>query len=252
MIRFVTFNIRCDYEQDGPNNFCFRQKLILKKLEEKKPDVICFQEVLPHVAAWLKHALKDYYVLGCGRSEDFQDEQMAIAFRPDRFDLISWETFWLSESGRPGSRYDGQSICPRTAAEALLYDREEKEIYRVFNTHLDHVSSDARKRGLGQILDRIEHPKTFPEAGVILAGDFNAEPGWPELSELWGRGKLTDAAAGLGGTFHDYGKLSRLEKIDYVCLAQSLKSAGAERWQDCEDGVYLSDHYPISVEIYRE
>lgn len=252
MIRFVTFNIRCDYEQDGPNNFCFRQKLILKKLEEKKPDVICFQEVLPHVAAWLKHALKDYYVLGCGRSEDFQDEQMAVAYRTDRFDLISWETFWLSESGRPGSRFDGQSICPRTAAEALLYDREEKEIYRVFNTHLDHVSSDARKRGLGQILDRIEHPKTFPEAGVILAGDFNAEPGWPELSELWGRGKLTDAAAGLGGTFHDYGKLSRLEKIDYVCLAQSLKSAGAERWQDCEDGVYLSDHYPISVEIYRE
>lgn len=252
MIHFVTFNIRCDYEQDGPNNFCFRRERILKKLEEEKPDIICFQEVLPHVAAWLKQELADYYVLGCGRSEDFQDEQMAVAYRPARFDLISWETFWLSDSGRPGSRFEGQSICPRTAAEALLYDREEKEIYRVFNTHLDHVSADARKRGLGQILDRIECPGTFPEAGVILAGDFNAEPDGPELAELWGRGRLTDASEGLGGTFHDYGQLSQPEKIDYICLAEPLHFKEAKRWEDCVDGVYLSDHYPVSVKIYRE
>lgn len=252
MIHFVTFNIRCDYEQDGPNNFCFRRERILKKLEEEKPDIICFQEVLPHVAAWLKQELADYYVLGCGRSEEFLDEQMAVAYRPARFDLISWETFWLSDSGRPGSRFEGQSICPRTAAEALLYDREEKEIYRVFNTHLDHVSGDARKRGLGQILDRIECPGTFPEAGVILAGDFNAEPDGPELAELWGRGRLTDASEGLGGTFHDYGQLSQPEKIDYICLAEPLHFKEAKRWEDCVDGVYLSDHYPVSVKIYRE
>lgn len=252
MIHFVTFNIRCDYEQDGPNNFCFRRERILKKLEEEKPDIICFQEVLPHVAAWLKQELADYYVLGCGRSEDFQDEQMAVAYRPARFDLISWETFWLSDSGRPGSRFEGQSICPRTAAEALLYDREEKEIYQVINTHLDHVSADARKRGLGQILDRIECPGTFPEAGVILAGDFNAEPDGPELAELWGRGRLTDASEGLGGTFHDYGQLSQPEKIDYICLAEPLHFKEAKRWEDCVDGVYLSDHYPVSVKIYRE
>lgn len=252
MIRFVTFNIRCDYQQDGNNNFCYRKDMIRKKLEEEKPDIVCFQEVLPHVASWLKQELKDYYVLGCGRSSDLQDEQMAVAYRFERFDLIFWETFWLSASGRPGSRYRKQSICPRTAAEVVLYDREEKEIYRVFNTHLDHVSGEARKRGLGKILDRIEHLKTFPEAGVILAGDFNTEPDSSELAELWERGEMTDAAKGLGGTFHDYGRLPHPEKIDYVCFASPLKSAGAEYWQDCKDGVYLSDHYPISVEIYRE
>lgn len=252
MIRFVTFNIRCDYEQDGANNFCFRKKLIKEKIEREKPDIICFQEVLPHVSLWLKSELKGYYVLGCGRSQDFQDEQMAVAYRLDRFDLIFWETFWLSASGRPGSRYRSQSICPRTAAEAVLYDREEKEMYRVFNTHLDHVSGEARKRGLGKILDRIQRPKIFPEAGVILAGDFNAGPDWPELADLWERGKLTDAAGELGGTFHDYGRRPHPEKIDYICLSGSLKAAGARRWEECVNGVYLSDHYPISVEIYRE
>lgn len=252
MIRFVTFNIRCDYEQDGPNNFCFRRELIRKKLEEEKPDVICFQEVLPHVAAWLKSELKEYYVLGCGRSGDFQDEQMAVAYRRERFDLIFWETFWLSESGCPGSRFDDQSICPRTAAEAILYDRDNQELYRIFNTHLDHLSGEARRRGLGLILDRIKHPGMFPQAGVILAGDFNAAPDAPELGALWERGELFDAAEGLGGTFHDYGQMPCPEKIDYVCLAAPLRSESAECWKDCVDGVYLSDHYPISVEIYRE
>ena len=47
MLKLVTFNIRCDYDQDGANSFRFRKPVILKKLAEEKPDVICFQEVLP-------------------------------------------------------------------------------------------------------------------------------------------------------------------------------------------------------------
>ena len=70
MLKLVTFNIRCDYDQDGANSFRFRKPVILKKLAEEKPDVICFQEVLPHVAAWLKENLTEYTVIGCGRSEE--------------------------------------------------------------------------------------------------------------------------------------------------------------------------------------
>ncbi len=56
-MRFVTFNLRCDYQQDGINCFCYRQPLILRAVAEEKPDVICFQEVLPHMADWLKESL---------------------------------------------------------------------------------------------------------------------------------------------------------------------------------------------------
>ena len=68
-MKFVTFNIRCDYGQDGENCFSNRKPLILKKLRQEQPDIICFQEVLPHVAAWLKENLAEYWVLRCGRSE---------------------------------------------------------------------------------------------------------------------------------------------------------------------------------------
>ncbi len=250
MIRFVTFNIRCDFDQDGENSFRFRQGAVREKIEAEKPDVICFQEVLPHVAAWLKETLRDYCVLGCGRSRNFDDEQMTVAFRWERFDLLAWETYWLSASGRPGSRFRGQSTCPRTAAEAVLWDREEKALYRVVNTHLDHVSADARARGLAVILKRLSEPRVFPKARAILAGDFNAEPDAPELAALWDEGGMIDAAADAGGTFHDYGKLARPEKIDYVCLSPGLKAQNAVCWKDETKGVFLSDHYPICVEIY--
>ena len=54
-MKFVTFNIRCDFGQDGANNFIYRRPLILEKIRQEKPDIIGFQEVLPHVAAWLNN-----------------------------------------------------------------------------------------------------------------------------------------------------------------------------------------------------
>ena len=75
-MKLVTFNIRCDWGGDGNNNFCFRKPLILEKLRAEAPDAVCFQEVLPHVAAWLKEALEGYNVIGCGRTEALDDEQM--------------------------------------------------------------------------------------------------------------------------------------------------------------------------------
>ena len=148
-MKVVTFNIRCDYGQDGENNFCFRRPLILEKLRREQPDLICFQEVLPHVAAWLKGELADYYVIGCGRSETLEDEQMTVAYRKDRLNLIQMETFWLSDTPNvPGSRYPRQSICPRTAAEALFEDLSDKTVFRLINTHLDHECPEARAQGL--------------------------------------------------------------------------------------------------------
>lgn len=58
-LKIVTFNIRCDYGQDGPNQFCYRSGLVKRKIEAEQPDIICFQEVLPHVVQWLKENLTE-------------------------------------------------------------------------------------------------------------------------------------------------------------------------------------------------
>ena len=87
-MKLVTFNIRCDFGQDGENNFEYRKDLILKKIAQEKPDMICFQEVLPHIAKWLKENLTEYYVIGCGRSRELGDRAgQRRRTRKDRLNL---------------------------------------------------------------------------------------------------------------------------------------------------------------------
>lgn len=249
-MKLVTFNIRCDFDQDGINSFQYRSHLILQKIESEKPDVICFQEVLPHIAQWLKEHLVDYYVIGCGRDENLEDEQETIAYRKQSMDLLGMETYWLSLTPyEPGSRYKEQSICPRVCTDAVFMDLETKTIIRVVNIHLDHEGEEARILGIRQILEKLSSSKSFPHAKVILAGDFNALPNAEEIQEIKECGKFKDVTTKIEGSFHDYGRLLDPEKIDYIFIEKQLTCTSVERWMDVEKGIYLSDHYPICANI---
>lgn len=253
MIKLATFNIRCDYNQDGINCFSNRKPLIIKKIIQEQPHVICFQEVLPHVAVWLKENLTDYYIIGCGRSSSLEDEQTSIAYQKGKYNLISMETFWLSETPlQPGSRYPQQSICPRACTEAVLQNLQTKELFRIINIHLDHEGTKARLLGLGQIFQKLKAEKGFHDISVILAGDFNAFPDSEEMQIMKEYPRFRDMTELAGGTFHDYGNLSEPEKIDYIYAEDKLCSCGIEKWMDCSEGVYLSDHYPLCVEMYTK
>ena len=249
-MKFVTFNLRCDHQQDGPNCFQFRQPLILRVIGQEKPDVICFQEVLPHMAAWLKKSLPDYYIVGCGRGERLDGEQMTVAFRKEDYQLLEMHTFWLSETPSvPGSRYPDQSSCPRTCTDAVLMEEKTGRVFRVLNTHLDHVGKEARRRGLLQILRHAEAPGLFPDVPRILAGDLNADPAAEEMAPLSKEPGWVNVSLQVGITYHGYGKTDSPEQIDYIVLGGPLRCAGIQKWTHQENGVYLSDHYPLCAEI---
>ena len=167
--------------------------------------MICFQEVLPHVAAWLKENLTEYTVIGCGRSETLEDEQMTVAFRTKRLNLINMETFWLSPTPYvPASRYEEQSICPRVCTEVVLEDLQEKKVFRLCDIHLDHLGVQARTMGLSQILKKMDDAVLFANAPVILAGDFNAEPDGEEFAVIRERKDYVNYTEGIGITYHGY------------------------------------------------
>lgn len=251
-MKFVTYNLRCDRQQDGENRFSCRQPLILRTIAREKPDVICFQEVEPHMAAWLKKNLTDYYAVGCGRSEKLDGEQMTVAFRSDRYQLLEMRTIWLSETPMvPGSRYPDSS-CPRTCTEAVLLEEESGQVFRVLNTHLDHRGKEARERGLQQLLRHAEQAELFPDAPMILAGDFNAEPDSEELRPLREDPSLTDVTKHIGITYHGYGKAEDPSQIDYIVLRGPVRCLDVKKWTDEENGVFLSDHYPVCAEIAWE
>lgn len=250
-MKIVTFNIRYDRADDKENNFCFRKPLILEKLAREAPDLICFQEVLPHVAAWLKEALADYYVIGCPRGEKLDDEQAAIAYRKDRLNLIQMETYWLSETPCvPGSRYPDQSICPRLCTEALFQELATGQLLRVANTHLDHESPGAREKGLRQILEKLDRAALFPEAPVIITGDMNAEPSAPEMAAVK-EYSFTNAAENIGITYHGFMRTDSPCCIDYI-LVKGFVCEKLEKWTDVKSGVFLSDHYPVCAVLRGE
>ena len=251
-LKIVTFNIRCDYGQDGENQFCYRKDLIKNKIEKEHPDIICFQEVLPHVAKWLKDNLTDYYVVGCGREKELDGEQMTVAVEKTRFQMISMETYWMSPDPHvPGRRYEEQSMCPRTCTELILQEETEKKVFRLINTHLDHIGAEARKLGLEQIVNKIKTEKFLPDLPVILAGDFNVEPDGKELDVLK-QEACQNLADGIGITYHGFGGSEPEQSIDYIYLFPngrkdefSLKKL--EKWEEKMGNVWLSDHYPVSV-----
>lgn len=248
-MKVVSFNIRCDFNQDGENNFCFRKPLILERIRREKAEILCFQEVLPHVAAWLKEALPEYYVIGCGRSETLEDEQTAIAYRRDRINLIEMETYWISETPyMPASRYPDQSICPRVCTEALFEDFSTKQVFRVANTHLDHEGAGARERGLRQVFEKLAQARLFPQAPVIITGDMNAEPDSREMAVIKEYPEYTNVTEHVGITYHGYRRAENPCCIDYI-VTKGFICEKVEKWEDEKEGVFLSDHYPVCAEL---
>ena len=254
-MKIVTFNLRVDSPLDKENRFRNRKGLILEKIDTEKPDVIGFQEMTPPMREFLKKHLTDYTFVGRSRSGDFTGEHMDIAFLKDKYDLFGLDSFWLSPTPYiPDSRYEVQSEYPRITTVAVLCRIEDKKIFRVLNTHLDHEGDPARVLGINQILSYIKEQNAKIELPFFLMGDFNARPESetimacnnakdPELCEL---------TAGIEGvTFHNYGNVSENFKIDYIFCDKKTAENNytVEKWEDNSFGLWLSDHYPLCCDI---
>jgi len=106
---------------------------------------------------------------------------------------------------------------------------------RVFATHLDHRADPAVRRTqvaeMLAILDRRPGPE-------VLTGDFNAEPGAPELGPLWTR--LTDADPGA----YTYPAVEPVKRIDFVTVSRDVAVREAHA-----PATTASDHRPVVARL---
>ncbi len=252
-IKVFSYNILTDGGGDGPTCFKKRGGVMKACFPKYEADIIGFQETMPWVREWLIQNFPEYEICGLGRGADLQGESNLIAFRRDRFDLVSLDQFWLSDTPRvPGSRFHSdQSGCPRICMAAMLREKESGKCFRYYNTHLDHRGEIARAQGMTMILNRMAEDYAVMPLPVILTGDLNAEPGSAacrSLEEFKGCGApITDASAQAGMTFHDFKKDWEGMKIDYVYTNLPYDPASAVLADDEVDGLTLSDHYPVGA-----
>lgn len=239
-LRLLTFNIRYDVAHDGPNRWPHRKHLALDLVRRVGPDIVGFQEVLPHQRWDLEQGLTDYRLVGRGRETDAGGEQCAVGFRPE-IELLECETFWLSPTPeQPGSvGWDAMltRICTRTR---LLYQGQE---ISVFNAHFDHHGQTAPGHSAAMLLQRmrgLDHP-------YVLMGDFNSTPGSEALRIL--RTVLRDSYAELhgddsAGTYHEYGTLGRPTRIDYLMMSPHWEILECQILSQ-QAGPFPSDHFPV-------
>ncbi len=255
-MKFVTFNLRSVWIGDGINGFLHRAGMILDKIDRELPDVICFQEAIPNHAQFLEKHMPDYYLVYNGRDAARRGEGLAIAVRKETVEVLGQDCFWLSPTPNiPGSRYPIQSACPRICQAALLRMKGSDEPFYVYNNHLDHISDSARIQGIGQVLARVQADSEKCRLPVFIAGDFNALPDsetiqYCEHYEPFPLEELTKSCRSLA-TFHNFGKKEGPYQIDYIYAdcETAKRNFTVTPWLDELDGIFLSDHYPILIEI---
>lgn len=251
-VKVMSFNMRCRTEKDGANYFDLRCPKILSMLVMESPDVIGFQEVTEFMFEWLENNLKDYVLVGYGREKGYTGESNPIAYKRDRFYLHGFRQETLSSAPQVvGSRWKGldQSSCPRIYCCAELIDRESKELFAFFNTHLDHKGNQAQVAQTALLCERI----TACGLPFVLTGDFNARPEADAIRMILATKDYlgtNEATSEIGGTFHGFSmeriNEGKMVKIDYIFT--NLPTDPAKSYaiaDDDRDGCFYSDHNAV-------
>jgi endonuclease/exonuclease/phosphatase family metal-dependent hydrolase len=242
-LRIMTWNLLVDRDRDPFEEWEARAPRLASMILGHRPDVLGTQEALPHQLEDLAALLPGYSHFGSGRGGR-QDEASAVFYEDSLVELLEGGTFWLSD--RPeerGSSWPG-SAFPRICTWGRFRPRDGGPAFLVYNTHLDHEGAEARLRGAILIAGRASS-RSLPGEAVFLIGDFNAARGDAPIDFL--ESAYRDASAGLGPSYHDYGKAQPGEAIDHVFYgpssAASLVAASMDKGRP--GGIEPSDHFPL-------
>ncbi len=255
--KIMTYNLRgvWMWNKEGKQCFVFRAGLIYDKIMREKPDIIAFQEVVPKLLELMKRMLPEYEFYGQGRDADYGGEGLYTAIRKDAWNLIAYETFWISPTPYvPASRFAIQSDCPRICVVTHVRHKETGKMLRLYNVHLDHISDAARIEGIQCVLDKMDAINKQQYIPSMLMGDFNARPD-SETIRFCTEHKdpvIKEVTENIPVTFHNYG--TDAQKIDFIYVSEDLADAVVANgiWDTVFCEIYLSDHYPVWADFDLE
>ena len=234
-----------------------RKKAASEVLRAEDPDMLVLQEASRQQREDLAAALPQLDCAGCDAGFDNLN---VIYYRKELLQLQESGTFWLSNTPEEAYSITWGNQEPRFVTWAEFSHRLTGRRFIVYNTHLDHRNQPSRLRSIEAIIADI----SVRAAGLplILSGDFNAMPDWPELEMLTGNTTkapflpLSDHLAELGadnrvkGTFHSFDGEPDFARIDYILTSWHFRPIEARIITAvAEDGTPPSDHFPIRVTL---
>lgn len=227
----------------------YRASLIVEDVNSVKPDIIGFQEATFIHYNYLTDAMPGYASEMAYRDNFVLSEGCPIFYRTDKFELIDSGSFWLSETPEVMSK-DWGSEHYRICVYVILKDVSTSKEFAVFNTHLDHVSDEARINGIKVVLDKISE---FGDLPAVLMGDLNAKEdsetiksAYESFDDCMKIAPITEDSP----TYHNWGNFEKAKRIDYILTGKGDAVVSEYHVLDnCHDGVYSSDHASIFVKL---
>jgi endonuclease/exonuclease/phosphatase family metal-dependent hydrolase len=272
-INVMSFNIRYSYgrpqeeasENDWTDSKHPRRERVIRVIRENHPDILGVQEARHLQIEDLQSALRAFDFYGIGRDDGkTEGEYSGIFYLKDRFRELDAGSFWLSSTPeKPGTTfYAARDAVPRIASWVRLADNESGREIFVLNMHWDHISVPAREQSATLVRKRlVDLAEGLP---AIVTGDLNAPEESKAVTELVG----TQGAAGRPlldsfraihpqrsreeSTFSAWNGRTAGSRIDFILHTDEFKPTAASIVRTSYDGLWPSDHYPVTATLQLE
>jgi endonuclease/exonuclease/phosphatase family metal-dependent hydrolase len=250
-MRILTFNLRFANPDDGPNLWEHRKELVVETILALNPDLVGTQEGTVPQLDYLASHLQGYLPLTAHRQVDPTCQYPTIFYRRELEVKDSGE-FWLSQTPTVHRSLSWDCAFPRMATYGLFRETGRDLWFYFIDTHLDHISSEARFQG-ARMIREFFLPKPEP---LILVGDFNEPPDAAVYEEMTRPGRrLADSWRAVHPrdydppTQHDFFGQPRGHRIDWILISAPFQVTKAEIVEYNFQGRYPSDHFPYVAEV---
>lgn len=260
-LRVMTFNIRFDNPDDGPDARLHRKDFVASMFRFYQNDILGIQEGLVNQVKELDEMLPEFGWVGIGRDDGEEaGEFCAIYYKIERFDLIDNGTFWLSDTPDIPGSMGWDAAITRIATWARFNDKKNNRRFIVFNTHYDHRWREVPGKSSELILQKIDElAKGDP---VVLMGDMNAvesqnpykiladsELGPVRVDLFDGFYHSSFGHHGPASTSNGFREIRSNRRIDYIFVNPKFSVIQHGILADIRDGHFPSDHLPVVADI---
>lgn len=247
-MKIISFNIRCSNDENG-NSIAERAVRLKKILANYRPDVIGFQEATPVWMPLLENDYAaDYDIFYHYRDTTGWVETPPILWKRSCFNCLDNGYFWLSDTPHIPSKGWDETGYNRICLWVKLQERATGKVFYHFNTHFGF--GEACQTKSAELLANTA--AALGGSTTVVTGDFNLYPTDSAYKTL--TAYFTDVNAVTANdwqtTFHNYGKITAGEHIDYCFLkSDELAPLNSKIIRDTVNGQYPSDHYGLLSEF---
>lgn len=239
--RVLTFNIRRDSLSDGQNNWIYRRDAIIDMIQEYHPDIICFQEIMPHMAKFLISKLGEFY--------DNYGIEIFTNHKLDKSNFLFGEglmTLWRKDLFTFQDKtiiklFDKRIINLRRFVDITLINKQNDEIIHVINTHFCHLSKQAQNKSFHKLYSYVNNLNSI----FYACGDYNTDKTYrdTDISLMMNKFSYNYKHNPSDGTINLFSENRYGAVIDYIFSNNQL--IDFEIITKNFGNIFLSDHYAV-------